>query len=225
MRLLLVEDEDRLALFLAQGLRSAGFTVDTVRLIDEAGAALATTRFDAVIIDRGLPDGDGAAILRGLRGRGDATPVLMLTARDALADRVGGLDAGADDYIVKPVELAELLARVRAVLRRPGGALGMRLTAGNLAFDTVSRAVEVAGRPVLLTRRELALLEALLRRAGRVVAKSALEDNLYGFDGAGGSNPLEACMSRLRKKLDAAGADVELHTVRGVGYMLLEPRA
>jgi DNA-binding response OmpR family regulator len=223
VRLLLVEDEERLALFLAQGLRSAGFTVDTVGLIDEARAALATTRFDTVILDRGLPDGDGVAIINALRSRGDSTPVIMLTARDALGDRVGGLDAGADDYIVKPVELAELVARLRAVLRRPGGALGMVLKAGNVSFDTVARAVEVGGKPVLLTRRELALLEALLRRTGRVVGKSALEDNLYGFDGAGGANPLEACMSRLRKKLDAAGVDVELHTVRGVGYMLLEP--
>lgn len=222
MRLLLVEDNDRLAGFVAKGLRSAGFAVDTVRLVDEAAAALSTTRYDSVVLDLALPDGDGLAILSTIRMRGDSTPVLILTARDGLSDRVHGLNAGADDYLLKPFAMVELVARLKALMRRPGGALGVCLQAGNVSLDTAGNVVEVGGKPVLLPRREHSLLELLLRRAGRVVSKGTLEEGLYGFGEEVESNSIEVHVSRLRKKLVGAGADVEIHTVRGVGYFVAE---
>jgi len=222
MRLLVVEDNERLATFVVQGLKAAGFAVDQVGLAADALAALSTARYDAVVLDLGLPDSDGMSVLQEARGRGEATPVLVLTARDGLADRVKGLNAGADDYLLKPFAMDELVARLKALLRRPGAALGQLLEAGNLRLDTVNRAVEVDGRALLLGRREIALLELLLRRAGRVVAKSALEDGLYGFDEQASANSVEANVSRLRKKLEVAGVTVTIHTVRGVGYLLAE---
>jgi len=222
MRLLVVEDNERLATFVVHGLKTAGFAVDQVGLAAEALAALSTARYDAVVLDLGLPDSDGMSVLQEARGRGEGTPVLVLTARDGLADRVKGLNAGADDYLLKPFAMDELVARLKALLRRPGAALGRILEAGNLRLDTVNRAIEVDGRALLLGRREIALLELLLRRAGRVVAKSALEDGLYGFDEQASANSVEANVSRLRKKLEVAGAIVTIHTVRGVGYLLTE---
>ena len=224
MRLLLIEDNERLAAAVAEHLKAAGFAVDRVGLAAEAPAALATARYDAVVLDLGLPDGDGMRILESARSRGDATPFLILTARDGLEDRINGLNAGADDYLLKPFAMGELVARLKALLRRPGAALGSTLQAGNLSLDTVNRAAEVAGRPVILGRRELALLELLLRRAGRVVAKDALEEGLYGFDEPASANSVETQMSRLRKKLESAGVTVAIHTVRGVGYLLTERR-
>ncbi|HZF35174.1 MAG TPA: response regulator transcription factor [Candidatus Angelobacter sp.] len=224
MRLLLIEDNERLAAAVAEHLKAAGFAVDRVGLAAEAPAALAAARYDAVVLDLGLPDGDGMKILESARSRGDGTPILILTARDGLEDRISGLNAGADDYLLKPFAMGELVARLKALLRRPGAALGSMLEAGNLSLDTVNRAVEVAGRPLLLGRRELALLELLLRRAGRVVAKGALEEGLYGFDEPASANSVETQMSRLRKKLEAAGVTVAIHTVRGVGYLLTERR-
>jgi DNA-binding response OmpR family regulator len=224
MRLLLIEDNERLAAAVAEHLKAAGFAVDRVGLAAEAPAALATARYDAVVLDLGLPDGDGMRILESARSRGDATPILILTARDGLEDRINGLNAGADDYLLKPFAMGELVARLKALLRRPGAALGSTLQAGNLSLDTVNRAAEVAGRPVILGRRELALLELLLRRAGRVVAKDALEEGLYGFDEPASANSVETQMSRLRKKLESAGVTVAIHTVRGVGYLLTERR-
>lgn len=222
MRVLLVEDNDRLADLVGNGLRDAGFTIDRVALVDEAVTAFRTARYDAGILDLTLPDGDGLDILKSLRQGGDSTPILILTARDGVAHRVRGLDSGADDYLQKPFAMEELVARIKALLRRPGGALGLRLEVGNIGFDTVTRAVEIAGQPVLLSRRELALLELLLRSTGRVVAKTALEDGVYGMDEAVGSNTIEAHVSRLRKKLEAAGASFDIHTIRGVGYLLAE---
>jgi DNA-binding response OmpR family regulator len=222
MRLLLVEDNARLSAFVAKGLGDAGFIVDAVALAEDARSALATTRYDAVLLDLGLPDEDGMGLLRDLRRDRNPLPVLILSARDDLSDRVAGLDAGADDYVLKPFELAELVARVKALLRRPGGALGLMLEADNMRFDTVTRAVEVDGRTVLLARRELALLELLMRRLGRVVGKDALEEGLYGFGEEIGSNSLEVHVSRLRKKLAAANARPTIQTVRGVGYFLAE---
>jgi len=224
MRLLIIEDNQRLAEFMAKALRAEGFTLDLVQLADEAEAALATTRYDSVVLDLGLPDADGMDLLKRLRGRDDPTPVLILTARDGLADRVSGLNAGADDYLLKPFAMAELVARLKALMRRPGGALGVRLQSGNLTFDTVGSIVEVEGKSVLLSRRELALLELLLRRAGRVVSKSSIEESLYGFGEEVESNSVEAHISRLRKKLTGAGARCEIHTVRGVGYFIGEDR-
>jgi DNA-binding response OmpR family regulator len=224
MRLLLVEDNARLAGFVAQGLNAAGFTVDTVGLADEALAALATTRYDACVLDLGLPDADGLSILKSLRSRREQTPVLILTARDGVADRIAGLNLGADDYVLKPFALEELVARVKALLRRPGAALGVVLELGDVTLDTAARAVAVGGKPVVLSRLELMLLEELLRRSGRVVARAIIEDSLHGFSDSVTPNSLEALVSRLRKKLAAAGANIEIHTVRGVGYLATEGR-
>ncbi len=225
MRVLLVEDNDRLADLASKGLKDTGFVVDRVAMVDEALTAFRTTRYDAGILDLTLPDGDGLQVLKALRQAGDTTPILILTARDGVAHRVQGLDSGADDYLQKPFAMEELVARLKALLRRPGGALGLRLEAGNLGFDTVNRAVEIAGQPVLLSRRELALLELLLRSTGRVVAKCALEDGVYNMEEAVGSNTIEAHVSRLRKKLESTGANFDIHTIRGVGYLLAERTA
>src|SRR5262245_45060937 len=224
MRLLLIEDNERLSAAVAQNLKVAGFAVDRIGLAADAPAALAAARYDAIVLDLGLPDGDGMQILETARGRGDGTPILILTARDGLEDRIKGLNSGADDYLLKPFAMGELVARVKALLRRPGAALGSMLEAGNLVFDTVNRAVEVRRQPLILGRRELALLELLLRRTGRVVAKEALEEGLYAFDEPASANSVHTQMSRLRKKLETASAGITIHTVRGVGYLLTEPK-
>jgi len=222
MRLLLVEDNDRLAQLVVKGLSEAGFTVDRVARLDEAAAALAAGKFDTVVLDLSLPDGDGGAWLRERRAAGDKLPVLMLTARASTGDKVKGLNSGADDYLAKPFEMEELVARLKALLRRPGGVLGLTLELGRLSFDTVHRETAVAGRRLSLSASELTLLELLLRRAGRVVPRRLLEEGLYGFDDDVGPNSLEAHVSRLRKKLEAAEAGVEIHTLRGVGYLAAE---
>jgi DNA-binding response OmpR family regulator len=225
MRLLLVEDNDRLAEFVGKGLGDSGFTLDRAGNLAEAGFALAAGQFDAIVLDLGLPDGDGVEWLKSQRAAGLRFPVLMLTARGSTAEKVAGLNAGADDYLAKPFEMAELVARIKALLRRPGGALSLNLELGNVAFDTVHRDAMVGDKRLNLSRSELTLLEALLRRGGRVVQRRTLEEGLYGFDDIVGPNSLEAHMSRLRRKLDAAGASVQIHTLRGVGYMLGEQGA
>src|SRR5262252_1960111 len=225
MRLLLVEDNDRLAQLVVKGLSEAGFTVDRVARLDEAAAALAAGKFDTVVLDLSLPDGDGGEWLRKRRAAGDKLPFLILTARASTSDKVKGLNSGADDYLAKPFEMEELVARLKALLRRPGGVLGLILALGRLSFDTVHREVSVAGHRLALSASELTLLELLLRRAGRVVPRRILEEGLYGFDDDVGPNSLEAHVSRLRKKLEAAGAGVEIHTLRGVGYLAAEREA
>src|SRR5713226_7613155 len=159
MRLLIVEDETRIAELVQGALARAGFAVDAVGLFADARAALAVTSYDAAIVDLGLPDGDGLSLLGELRGKRNLTPVLVLTARDAVEDRVRGLDAGADDYLVKPFAVTELIARTKALLRRPGGALGVILSAGNVSFDTIERDVRIGGVSLILPRRESAILE------------------------------------------------------------------
>ena len=222
MRLLLIEDNERFAALLRQGLASAGFTVDVLATAKDASAALETGRWDIVVLDRGLPDTDGLDVLTAMRRRGDTTPVLILTAHGSLKDRVTGLQSGADDYLVKPFALEELVARLQALLRRPGNLLGLALRLGNLTLDTVARQVFVEDRPIAFSAREIAVLEHLMRRSGRVVAKTLLESSLYGPAQEVGSNALEVHVHRLRRHLSETGATVQVHTVRGVGYMIGE---
>lgn len=220
MRLLLIEDELRITELLTAALSRASFVVDGVCTYAEGRAAFSAAPYDAVILDLGLPDGDGLALLAATRAGGNKVPILILTARDAVEDRVRGLDGGADDYLVKPFAIAELVARIKALLRRPGGALGTILKAGNVAFDTIGREVTVEGAHVDLHRRESAALEQLMRRIGRVVPKAVLEEKLYGIDDAVESNAVSVHVHHIRRKLQEAKASVEIHTVRGVGYLL-----
>src|SRR5256885_9025046 len=182
MRLLVVEDEPRISELIKAALERAEFVVDTVRLRADAREALANTPYDAAILDLGLPDGDGLQLLTELRPAGIRIPILILTARDAVEHRVLGLDAGADDYLVKPFAMSELIARTKALLRRPGGALGATLTAGNITFDTIGRDVRGGDSSVPLPRREGAILGHLMRSFGRVVPKNVLEEKRFGID-------------------------------------------
>jgi DNA-binding response OmpR family regulator len=220
MRLLLVEDNERLSTLMAAGLARAGFAVDAFSCLEEADAAVAAADYDLILLDLGLPDGDGMAWLKDFRRRSRGVPVLVATARGGLSDRVAGLDTGADDYLVKPFEMDELLARCRALLRRPGSCLSTVLTAGNVSFDTTTRQIAVDGKTLDAPRREADLIEILLRRVGQVVTRSILEESLYGFDDEVTPNALEAHVSRLRRRLADARADVAIHTVRGIGYLL-----
>lgn len=222
MRLLLVEDSQRLAETTKEGLEKESFTVDWFDTAGESEAAIETVSYAAIVLDLGLPDGDGLDLLKQLRSRGSSTPVLILTARDGVEDRVKGLDGGADDYLLKPFAMEELIARIRALLRRPGGALGLTLTAGNVSFDTAAREVLVDDKTISVSRREMGVLEQLMRRNGRVVPKDVLEDKLYGFGEEVTSNSVEVHISRLRKRLAKAKADISVHTLRGVGYLLSE---
>jgi DNA-binding response OmpR family regulator len=220
MRLLLIEDEPDMAALYAEAVRAGGFVVDVVGTLDEAMAAVRVARFDLLLLDRRLPDGEGLNALPRLRAAQPGVPVIVLTALDAVPDRVHGLDAGADDYVAKPVDFDELRARIRAALRRPGGARLPPVVCGAVCFDPASREVSVNDRPLVLKRRELGLLESLIRRAGRVVPRETLLSELYGFDDDIQSNTLDAHVSRLRGRLTDARAGTAIHTVRGVGYML-----
>ena len=219
MRILLVEDNDELRALLIRGLEAAGFPVDALATQSESEAALRTNRYSALILDLGLPDGDGLTLLRSIRERSDPLPVLILTARDSVRHRVSGLQTGADDYLVKPFAMEELIARLQALLRRPGELLGKSLQLANLTFDTEARQAFVDGTPQILSARELAVLEILLRRSGRVVSKKLVEDQIFGL-GDLSSNAIEVYIHRLRKGLADRGARVTIHTVRGVGYMI-----
>ncbi|MBV8472015.1 MAG: response regulator transcription factor [Hyphomicrobiales bacterium] len=222
MRLLVVEDNSDLADLLTQGLQASGFSVDVVAEGEPARLAMAVRRYAAVVLDLGLPDEDGLEVLSSLRRRGDSTPILVLTARGGLDDRVAGLRAGADDYLLKPFALEELTARLEALLRRPGEMLGRTLSVGELSFDLPGRQAFVRGRPLTLSARELDTLEILMRRSGRVVLKQHLEDHLFGLRAEIGSNAVEVQVHRLRRRLEPLQAGVQIHTVRGVGYMLSE---
>jgi DNA-binding response OmpR family regulator len=222
MRLLTVEDEPELGVLLRDALSRGGFATDLVTGIAAARDHLSVASYDAMILDLGLSDGDGLTLLRALRRRNTTLPVLILTARDAPEDRVAGLDSGADDYLIKPFHMPELISRMRALLRRPNAALGVLLELGNLVLDTAARQACVAAAPLALSAREMALLELLLRRQGRVVTREAIEQGLYSFDTTLGSNALEVLVHRLRRKLAEAGSNATVHTLRGVGYMLAE---
>lgn len=223
MRLLIIEDERRIIEILTAAFGKAEFAVDAVTTAAEAREVLAGIRYDAAVLDLGLPDGDGLDVLTAARSSGNDLPILVLTARDAVEERVVGLDAGADDYLVKPFATVELIARVKALLRRPGGALGTTLHAGNVSLDTLGRDALVGETVLALTRREAAVLEHLLRRVGRVVPKAVLEEKLYGLDEEVESNAIPVHVHHLRRKLKGSGATAEIHTVRGVGYLLTAP--
>src|SRR5215471_13416479 len=225
MRVLLVEDESKLAGFVCEALRRANFCPDHAAALADARHLLKSINYEALVLDLALPDGEGLALIREIRRHGSNLPVLALTARDSVEDRVAGLDAGADDYLVKPFAMEELLARIRALLRRPGAILSDRLAVGNVTLDSRTRAVEVAGEPLALARRELLTLEVLMRRAGRVVAKDVLLDQLYELDEQPPSNAVPVHVHHLRKSLEAAGADATIVTFRGIGYLLAAPKA
>lgn len=220
MRILVVEDEPEIAALLRTALERQDAVVDHVLLLADAEEAARQGVHDAVILDRRLPDGDGLTLVPRLRARGVTTPVIVLTARRDLADRVQGLDCGADDYLTKPFALEELLARLRTVLRRPAGLEETEIAVGTLTFNLHHRSASVQGAPVGLSRRELLVLEALVRRAGRTVARTALEEAVYGFAEDIQQNALDPHVSRLRRKLSEAGANVEIRSVRGIGYLL-----
>ncbi|MBK6349956.1 MAG: response regulator [Proteobacteria bacterium] len=216
MRILLVEDDALLGDALQVGLRGQGFAVEWIRDGAAGEAALASDQFTAVVLDLGLPRMTGLELLQRVRDRGDRTPVVILTARDAVDDRVRGLDLGADDYVVKPVALTELGARLRAVARRAQGTASGAIVVGRLTVDLASRTVKLDGNPVELQAREFALLQELVLRAGRVVTRTQLETQLYEWDRSIDSNAIEVHVHHLRRKL----APELIRTVRGVGYMV-----
>jgi len=222
MRLLIVEDNEELAKLLSEGLIAAGFAADVVGNVGDAHQVLTTKHYSAVVLDLGLPDEDGVAVLRALRLRENPIPVLVLTARSGVYDRVAGLRDGADDYLVKPFAFDELVARIQALLRRPGHLLARLLRVGNIAFDTEARQVFLDDKPQIFQAREIAVLEILMRRSGRVVPKQLVEDQLFGLSSNAGSNAVEVYVHRLRKQLTDAGANVQIHTIRGVGYLIKE---
>lgn len=219
MRLLLVEDHLSLAEAVSAALRRAGFAVDHAANSADVRNFVVGTDYDLVVLDLGLPDGDGLDLLAELR-RTKEWPTIVLTARDALSDRLAGLDGGADDYVVKPVEMPELIARCRAVLRRPGGRLGTVLEACGLQLDTAQRRVAFREQAIPLGKRDVGVLEQLMRRKGEVVPRRTLEDAVYALDDAVTPNALEAAISRLRKAIASAGCPATVHTVRGVGWLL-----
>jgi DNA-binding response OmpR family regulator len=224
MRLLIVEDNEELAGLIHKGLVAAGFDVDILATAAEARHAIMTVRYGAIILDLGLPDADGLSVLREVRQRKDPVPVILLTARAGIDDRVGGLRSGADDYLVKPFAFEELVARIEAILRRPGDLLGSSLTVGNIVLDMEAHQVFINDRPQMLSGRELAILELLMRRKGRVVTKKVAEDQIFGL-GEVGSNAIEVYVHRLRKHLGEQGATVSIHTIRGVGYLMQDGAA
>jgi two-component system response regulator TctD len=220
MRLLLVEDSTRLQELLSESLSRAGYGLDAVASVAGLFSSIAAVRYDLVIIDLGLPDGDGLDAIRGLRRAGVTTPILVITARGSIEDRVGGLDAGADDYLTKPFNHAELLARVRALLRRPSDFQGEVLRVGKTELDEANAQVRCSGNVVDLRLSERRLLSVLMRRSGNLVAKSVLEENLSEAGRELTANAVEVLVSRLRKALGDADSGIRIETVRGVGYQL-----
>ena len=221
MRILLVEDDALLGDALQAGLKQAGHAVDWTRDGVSAEAALATEDYAAVVLDLGLPRMDGLEVLRHLRAKKKSLPVLILTARDTVEDRIRGLDAGADDYLVKPFDLGELNARLRALLRRAGGRPAPVLAASGITLDPASRIVEYRGKPVELSSKEYALLHALMQQPGRALSRAQLEQHLYAWGDEIGSNAVEVYIHHLRRKLDAEA----IRTLRGIGYVIARDSA
>jgi DNA-binding response OmpR family regulator len=220
MRVLVIEDNVRLAEHITVAVLNAGFACDAAHSLAEASDALAAGAAGLIILDLGLPDGSGLDWLKKLRTSGDTVPVLILTARDGLGDRVNGLDAGADDYLIKPFEVDELLARCRALMRRPSTSLGTVLMLGNIGMQQSDRTVVISGHTVDLGKRETGILECLMRRPGGVVTRDVLEQQAYSLGDEITPNAVEAAISRLRRKLADAGATADIQTVRGVGYII-----
>jgi DNA-binding response OmpR family regulator len=220
VRVLLVEDDRMIGESVRTALRQSGYVADWVRDGRAADLTLASEQFDLVLLDLGLPQRDGIDVLRALRARGNRTPVIVLTARDALTSRVAGLDAGADDYLVKPFELDELLARMRAVIRRHAGRADLALTVADVVLDPAARQVARAGVLVPLSAREFAVLEALMMRPGAILSRAQLEDRLYGWGDEIESNAISVYVHQLRRKL----GEEFIHTVRGVGYYVGTPQ-
>ena len=216
MRILLVEDDPLLGDGLTIGLRQSGFAVDWLKDGHSADLALQSEHFDLLVLDLGLPKMTGMEVLQRARSRGNTLPVLVLTARDATGDKIAGLDAGADDYLVKPIDLDELSARIRALLRRSAGRAAPVLSVGQISLDPAAHLVTLEGKPVELAGREFALLQLLLENAGRVLSRSQIEQSLYGWRDEPDSNALEVHVHHLRKKLGSE----RIRTLRGVGYMV-----
>jgi heavy metal response regulator len=222
LRILVIEDEEKVASFIRKGLEQSAYTVD-VALTGEDGIALAEVNdYHAIVLDIMLPGMDGLQVVRQLRARGKTMPVLALTARSSLEDRVQGLDSGCDDYLAKPFAFDELLARLRALLRRASSQRSPRMEYAGLVVDPVTRKVARDGVPITLTNKEYALLEMLLRHPGQVFTRTALMESVWGYDFDSSSNVLEVYMNFLRKKIDHGFPKKLLHTVRGVGYVLRE---
>lgn len=220
MRILLVEDHEELAAQIAKQIKGAGFVVDRVDSIEKAELALSDYSYSVTLLDRRLPDGDGLSLLPKIRRRQPDSRIVMLTALDAIDQRIEGLDAGADDYLTKPFNLDELMARIRANLRRHEGDSSPPVVIASLSFDFNTHVVTVAGQPVMLHRRELSLLAALMRRAGRVVKRQTLMADIYGIDEEIQPHALTILVSRLRTRLDEVEAGVDIHSARGVGYVI-----
>ena len=218
MRILLVEDDEMLAGAVSRALTQSAHVVDVARTGAEADRTLATSEYDLVLLDVGLPQIDGFEVLRRLRQRRNPVPVLVLTVRDTLEDRITGLDLGADDYLTKPFHLSELEARVRALIRRAHANARSDLVHGPLRLDMAGRRLYCNEQPLDLSMREIAVIELLLLREGRVVTKQQIVDHLYGWEDVSTSNAVEVVIYRLRRKLDASG--VEIRTVRGMGYLI-----
>ena len=225
MRLLLAEDERDLNRLITKKLTSAGYSVDSFFDGEEAIHVLSYTDYDGVILDIMMPKADGFAVLRALRERGKTTPVLFLTARDAIADRVRGLDSGANDYLVKPFAFEELLARIRAMTRLSFGASESVLTVGDLTLNLATQEVRRGGQPITLSAKEYALLEYLMHNQGIVLSREKIENHIWNLDYEGGTNVVDVYISYLRKKIDEGHKEKLIHTVRGRGYVLREEKA
>ena len=225
MRLLLAEDERDLNRLITKKLTSAGYSVDSFFDGEEAIHVLSYTDYDGVILDIMMPKADGFAVLRALRERGKTTPVLFLTARDAIADRVRGLDSGANDYLVKPFAFDELLARIRAMTRLSFGASESVLTVGDLTLNLATQEVRRGDQPITLSAKEYALLEYLMHNQGIVLSREKIENHIWNLDYEGGTNVVDVYISYLRKKIDEGRKEKLIHTVRGRGYVLREEKA
>ncbi len=220
MRILLAEDELPIADFITRGLTEHGYGVDVAHDGEEAEQWPSIADYDVIVLDVMLPRRDGIEVCRGLRSRGVRTPILMLTALDAVADRVRGLDSGADDYLVKPFAFAELLARIRALIRREPALVGNLLEVGDLTIDTATREVTRAGRPIDLTAKEFALLEYLMRHPNQVLTRTVIAEHVWNYDFDNATNVIDVHVKNLRRKIDDGAGAKLLHTVRGAGYKL-----